>query len=149
MRKLIISALLLVALAGVAMADAITDRIVASLKAQGYTIIQMQETWLGRIWILARNDQVQRELVFNPGTGEILRDYAVSLASLDAGSEIARSGNDNDVPAQAVGGGLGSAPPGGGVTSPPPVLSTDPGSPAGGDQSAPEAILNAPVAPVE
>ncbi len=64
------------------MADAVSDRMVASLHEQGYKIVQMDHTWLGRIWILAQNETIRREIVFIPSTGEILRDYSVTLASL-------------------------------------------------------------------
>ncbi len=63
--------------AGPGFADAISDRVVALLRAQGFEVIQMDRTWLGRIWILAESKDVRREIVFNPATGEILRDYAV------------------------------------------------------------------------
>ena len=77
-------------------ADVISDRVVANLKAQGFVVIQMDRTWLGRIWILAESKDVRREIVINPVTGEILRDYAVlrlvtapyrSEAAFDSGAE--------------------------------------------------------------
>lgn len=58
-------------------------RIIAALHEQGYEIVQKQRTFLGRMWLLVENDEVRREIVFNPGTGEILRDYSVLLASIE------------------------------------------------------------------
>ena len=65
------------------MAQTAEDRILAALHDQGYEILQKQRTFLGRMWLLAENDEVRREIVFNPGTGEILRDYSVLLASIE------------------------------------------------------------------
>ena len=53
------------------------EEILASLEAQGYHLVVRDRTWLGRIWMIVESDEVRREIVFNPGTGEILRDYAV------------------------------------------------------------------------
>ncbi len=55
------------------------DKIIASLEAQGYTIVEHGFTFLGRLRVVAESADYHRELVFNPGTGEILRDYAVPL----------------------------------------------------------------------
>lgn len=82
MGKLLLGFWLVLATALPVFADNITDEIIANLKAQGYHVVQQDRTWLGRMWILARSDTMQREVVFNPGTGEVLRDYVVTLASL-------------------------------------------------------------------
>lgn len=50
--------------------------VVALLQGLGYTILTEERTWLGRARIVAEKDGMRREVVFNPGTGEILRDYA-------------------------------------------------------------------------
>lgn len=54
-------------------------RLVDGLQAQGYTILDVSYTWLGRLRIVAENGITHRELVVNPGTGEVLRDYAVLM----------------------------------------------------------------------
>lgn len=61
--------------AGPAMAQSITDRIVAQLRDQGYEEIRVSRTWLGRAQIRARSGSGEREIIVNPRTGEILRDY--------------------------------------------------------------------------
>jgi len=58
-----------------AAAQSVQDQIVSQLRGQGFTEITMQRTWLGRIRVVALRDDLRRELVFNPQTGEILRDY--------------------------------------------------------------------------
>ena len=67
-----------VALAGApqfASAQSVQDQIVSQLRDQGFSEISLQRTWLGRVRVIARRDDLRRELVFNPQTGEILRDY--------------------------------------------------------------------------
>lgn len=73
---------LCLATASAAFADTVSDQVVSNLMAQGYRIVTLDRTWLGRMRVLVRNKEVQREIVFNPSTGEILRDYSVLLASL-------------------------------------------------------------------
>ncbi|MGB8814177.1 MAG: hypothetical protein WCC57_13450 [Paracoccaceae bacterium] len=74
--RLIASAvlLLMVGLAPVH-ADALEDSLVAQLKAQGYQSITVQYTLLGRLQLIATSENGVREIVVNPKTGEILRDY--------------------------------------------------------------------------
>jgi len=56
-------------------AQSIQDRVVQQLSDQGFEIVQMKRTLLGRVRIEAQGGGLARELVFNPNTGEILRDY--------------------------------------------------------------------------
>lgn len=73
--------LLVLGMALPAGAATIEERIAAELQAQGYDIVETQRTWLGRLRIVAETDNIRREVVFNPGTGEILRDYSVLLTA--------------------------------------------------------------------
>lgn len=61
--------------AGMATAQTPGDFIVGQLQAQGYEQIQLSRTWLGRTRIEARKGNQVREIIFNPRTGEILRDF--------------------------------------------------------------------------
>lgn len=83
---LFVSVLLLM-LPGMAAADRLTDRITDQLRRQGYGEIVVTRTLLGRHRIVASTSKVEREIIVNPGTGEILRDYIE-----DKGSERSRSG---------------------------------------------------------
>lgn len=66
----------LLAAGGTAQAEAPADGIVRQLREQGYIDISVDRTWLGRIQVIAlAPDGTRREIVFSPGTGEILRDY--------------------------------------------------------------------------
>ena len=50
------------------------DEISADLQQQGYRIVDVRRTWLGRIQITAERDGFHREIVFDRTTGEIRRD---------------------------------------------------------------------------
>ena len=64
--------------------------IMAQLQGQGYQGITLSHTWLGRTRIVAMLGGDLREIVFDPNTGEILRDLS-RLAVADAGAD-----SDND-----------------------------------------------------
>lgn len=51
------------------------DQVVAQLKEQGYETIEVRRTLLGRYWIIADAEDIHREIVINPRTNEILRDF--------------------------------------------------------------------------
>ena len=82
MKRFLTAVVVWAALAATATAQDVAGSLLAQLSAQGYEVVYMQRTWLGRMRVVAENDAIRREIVFNPGTGEILRDYAVTLASL-------------------------------------------------------------------
>ena len=56
-------------------AQSVEQQIVSQLAAQGFTRIEISRTLLGRTKLKAYSPNLERELVFNPATGEILRDY--------------------------------------------------------------------------
>ena len=70
--------------AGAAAAQSLQDRLLAQLQEQGYSSIQVSRTWLGRTRILAESATQRREIIFNPHTGEILRDFWQILVSSNA-----------------------------------------------------------------
>lgn len=87
-----------------ALAQTPQDAILSQLQAQGYTTISANRTFLGRVRIVAESEAYRREIVFNPDTGEILRDYWVALDGSGGVGELfnpgghdgADSDNDND-----------------------------------------------------
>jgi hypothetical protein len=83
MGKLLLGTAVAVMLALPVRAETPEQSIMASLEAQGYHLVVRDRTWLGRIWMIVESDDLRREIVFNPGTGEILRDYAVMLAQAE------------------------------------------------------------------
>ncbi len=56
-------------------AETIEESVVRQLRAQGFTEFEVERTLLGRLKIEAKNATLEREIVINPTTGEILRDY--------------------------------------------------------------------------
>ena len=57
------------------------DLVTAALREQGFEVTLVHWTWLGRIRIIAVSDDIRREIVINPNTGEILRDYSQRVAA--------------------------------------------------------------------
>lgn len=82
MKKLLLGAMLWAGLSGAVWAKSVEEILLASLESQGYVIIEQGYTFLGRLRIVAVNGEIRREIVIHPGTGEILRDYAVMLPRL-------------------------------------------------------------------
>lgn len=74
-RLLMATALCLSAGTGAVWAQDIEAQIISQLQAQGYARIHVTRTWLGRVRIEAEGPGREREIIFNPTTGEILRDY--------------------------------------------------------------------------
>ena len=70
---------LLVPLAQPGTAQTAQDRIVAQLRDQGFDEITITRTLLGRVRIVAEEDDTLREIILNPSTGAILRDYWTEL----------------------------------------------------------------------
>ncbi len=60
---------------GPAVAASVKEKLVSELKSQGFVDLTITRTWLGRTRIVGSNGKYKRELVFNPYSGEILRDY--------------------------------------------------------------------------
>ncbi|MER2507215.1 MAG: PepSY domain-containing protein, partial [Amaricoccus sp.] len=62
-------------------AQAPVDKIVAQLRGQGYEVVDVRRTLLGRIKVEAVSEGRKREIVFDRTTGEILRDYVEDAPS--------------------------------------------------------------------
>ncbi|SHF63819.1 hypothetical protein SAMN05444339_10994 [Loktanella atrilutea] len=62
-------------LPSLAAAETVQESILSQLRDQGFTRIEVSRTLLGRTRLEATSDRLEREMVFNPQTGEILRDY--------------------------------------------------------------------------
>jgi hypothetical protein len=81
-------------LAGPALALTLEERLVSQLRAQGFDRITVSRTLLGRTRILALAPDQRREIIFNPRTGEILRDFWEALDGTSGGAllELADDG---------------------------------------------------------
>lgn len=139
MKRVIFVVLVCIATVQAAFAATMSEKVLQNLKAQGYDVVQMDRTWLGRIWVLARSQTLQREIVFNPTTGEILRDYAVTLASLKPED---RGGDTQVATAPKVPG----APPEVVALSSPTAATADPEMAA---DAVPESVMVQPVDPTK
>ena len=134
MKKLLLAVALLAGMVQVGFARTVEQQLVSSLLKQGYVVLEQGYTFLGRLRIVAENAEYRREIVVNPGTGEILRDYAVSLQRLS--SEFAR------VTPAAPGSGVsvfGSGAGNGGHATGVAVATTTDGGSAGGSADTPTA----------
>ena len=60
---------------GKAQAGAVEDQLVQQLTNEGYAKVKVSRTLLGRRRIVAFSNTRRREIILNPRTGEILRDY--------------------------------------------------------------------------
>lgn len=84
------------AMAGPALAQGVVDDVVAQLRRQGFRSIVTERTLLGRIRIIATRSDGSREIIINPRTGEILRDFWTARSGGKGKVEIIedRSGSD-------------------------------------------------------
>ena len=74
-RRFVTGALLMLVFTDPALATERVDQIVQSLRREGYTRIEIGRTWLGRTRIIATGGPGRREIVVQPATGEVLRDF--------------------------------------------------------------------------
>jgi hypothetical protein len=75
-RRLLMGVMLAATLAGSpSFASDLIDEVVAELQKQGYFDIDVGQTLLGRTRITATSKTYDREIVLDPRTGEVLRDY--------------------------------------------------------------------------
>jgi len=77
------------------------QRVVQMLLDEGYALISLQRTWLGRVRIELEKENLHREVVMNPQSGEILRDMtrligaAPAVASRSPSTSTGGGGGDD------------------------------------------------------
>lgn len=59
-------------------AQDVSSQIADQLRQQGYENVEVTKTWLGRLRFQASSNNQTREIIVNPRTGEILRDFQTS-----------------------------------------------------------------------
>ncbi|MBS0126171.1 hypothetical protein [Thetidibacter halocola] len=74
-RFLLAGTALLATLPVAGQAQTATDQVISQLRREGYRRISVSRTFLGRVRITARGPAGSREVILNPGTGAVLRDY--------------------------------------------------------------------------
>ena len=74
-RRFFLTAMLAALWAPASLAQDAEAQVRALLRDQGYVIIRVERTLLGRIQVWAERGTIRREIVINRRSGEILRDY--------------------------------------------------------------------------
>jgi hypothetical protein len=90
-----LTSLLALAAAAPAAAQSVADAAIAELRASGFQKISVTRTLLGRVLVLGSSLEGQREIVINPNTGEILRDYFRPRMMVASSND---NDDDNDAP---------------------------------------------------
>ena len=80
-RSLMTAAFAAILLGSPAFAFDVVDEMLNELRQQGYRNVEVSRTLLGRTRITAENAKFTREIVVDPRTGEVLRDYWQALAA--------------------------------------------------------------------
>lgn len=91
-------ALFVAALPATAQTDGLRDRIVQELIEDGYREITVNRTFLRRLRFVGENERSRREIIVNPVTGVILRDYIRYFRLNDdaAGGVVGAKDDDDD-----------------------------------------------------
>ena len=79
-----------------AQGDPVTQGVLRQLEAQGFAIIDVQRTLLGRVRITAIRGDLQRELVLDPRNCLVLRDLALRGGDGPGVPDIADYDDDDD-----------------------------------------------------
>ena len=79
-----------------AFAQTAQEKVVRQLRAQGFEDIEISRTLLGRVRIIAIEDDTLREIILNPSTGVILRDYWTEVEDDDDDDDDDDDGKDRD-----------------------------------------------------
>ena len=103
-RTLLISGVLALWVAGAAHAQSFQDSVVEQLRSQGFSQINVSRTWLGRAQIEATSATQRREIILNPRTGEILRDFSEALTGPQAATTVIINSEGSDDGSSGSGG---------------------------------------------
>lgn len=88
MHRIILGFATALALALPASAESVAETVARQLREQGYQKIETSYTWLGRLRVNAVQGEMRREIVINPNTGEILRDYEMMIPRMAKGEGV-------------------------------------------------------------
>jgi hypothetical protein len=81
---------------GAAFAQSFAEDLIAQLTAMGFVDFDVSTTWLGRVKILATRADGVREIVLNPRTGEILRDFWMPYSGIGGTRVVLDDVEDDD-----------------------------------------------------
>lgn len=85
-----------------ALAETWEDRIAEALVGLGYEVTMVHRTLLGRVRIVAVNDTARREIVINPHSGEVLRDFSSLLPTVAQSQTATRRDRSSSSPAASA-----------------------------------------------
>lgn len=147
-REFLLSGTIFLATSGTALASQGEDEVTLRLRREGFRVTERTRTWLGRIKIQARKGRKLREIVLDPTSGEVLRDYTEDVSSQQSqparrtsrrddnsggsgsgSNEQGGSGGSGESGGSGSGGGAGDGEAGGGSE-------TGDGRESGGDETA-------------
>lgn len=112
-RGFLLSGACLLATTGSSLAMSYDDDVAARLRREGYRITYRKRTWLGRVRFKARKGKTIREIVVDPTSGEVLRDYSESVSADDKRSPESGSSGGGTSGGETGGGETGGASGGG------------------------------------
>lgn len=115
-RGFLLAGACLVATAGSSLALSFDDDVAARLLREGYRITYRKRTWLGRVRFKAQKGKTIREVVVDPTSGEVLRDYSESASSRDEKSAESNGSGGGAGSGGSAGGETGGGETGGGET---------------------------------
>ncbi|MFY0632828.1 MAG: hypothetical protein JXQ91_03390 [Vannielia sp.] len=91
--------------------------VIATLEGDGYRVVKMSSTMLGRVKIVAQNRVHLREIVVSRSTGEIKHDVILKVFKLREGSAQVKRSTKKSVNVGVGGGGVSAGGGGGGGVS--------------------------------
>lgn len=90
MKRAVLIAIFLAVMPMAAMSqdNTVRERLIEALRDDGYREIRISNTFLGRLRLVATKPDSRREIVVNPNTGVILRDYIRFLDVTEDGGAL-------------------------------------------------------------
>ena len=62
--------------------------LIKQMETNGYVLVDRSKSWLGRVVLDFENQTAEREIIFSPVNGEILRDYSEPLHRNEEENEV-------------------------------------------------------------
>lgn len=86
-------AIFFVVLAEAALAQDVSEQLKIALSDQGYEIVEVRKTWLGRILVISVNSETGaiREMVLEKGSGQVLNDSVFDTGPSFGGSSTKKN----------------------------------------------------------
>lgn len=116
-RVFILASAVFVALGQEAIAAPAEEQVARAIAGQGFRITSRKRTFLGRVRFTAVRGNVEREVVVDPSSGEVLRDYSrTETRSVGKDTSRGNSSGDSSSGGGETGGESGGGESGGGAS---------------------------------